>query len=74
MKTTETSWDEQVHEHKIIGRIGHFFQEHRVGTLLYRCGIKKCRGVSPMIVLHALFDLSFFSDNIFRSLVLEQKI
>lgn len=73
MKTTEASWNEQVHEHEIVGRIEQFFREHQIGTQLHRCGIRKCRGISPMIVLHALFGLSFLGDNIFRHIVLKAR-
>ena len=59
MQSTQIFCAEQVQEHRLSGSIENFFKEYHVGTLLHRCGIRKCRGISPMIVLHCLFGLSF---------------
>ncbi len=73
MESNEISWNEQVQEQRLSGSIENFFREYHVGTLLHRCGIRKCRGVSPMIVLHCLFGLSFLGDNIFRHMVVKAR-
>jgi len=73
MKDNENFWDEQAKEQRLAGSIGKFFKEYRVGTLLHQCGIRKCRGISPMIVLHCLFGLSFMGDNIFRHMVIKAR-
>ena len=73
MKSNEVSYDEQVQEQLLSGSIQNFFREYKVGTLLHRCGIRKCRGISPVIVLHCLFGLSFLGDNIFRHMVLKAR-
>ena len=53
--------------------IENFFREYHVGTLPHRCGIRKCRGISPMVVLHCLFSLSFLGDDIFRHMVIKTR-
>ena len=73
MKSNEISYDEQVQEQLLSGSIQNFFREYQVGTLLHRCGIRKCRGISPVIVLHCLFGLSFLGDNIFRHMVIKAR-
>ena len=73
MKSTEISYDEQVQEQLLSGSIQNFFREYQVGTLLHRCGIRKCRGISPLIVLRCLFGLSFLGDNIFRHMVIKAR-
>ncbi len=71
MKDNEIFWDEQAQEQRLFGSIENFFKEYHMGTLLHRCGIRKCRGISPMIVLHCLFALSFLGDNIYRHMVIK---
>jgi hypothetical protein len=71
MQDNKISWDEQVQEQRLSGSIENFFREYHVGTLLHQCGIRKLRGISPMIVLHCLFGLSFLGDNIFRHMVVK---
>lgn len=73
MKSNEIYWDEQVQEQRLSGSIENFFREYKLGTLLNRCGIRKCRGISSMIVLHVIFGLSFLGDNIFRHMVLKAR-
>jgi hypothetical protein len=73
MQSNEISCDEQVQEQRLSGSIENFFREYHVGTLLHRCGIRKLRGISPMIVLHCLFGLSFLGDNIFRHMVVKAR-
>ena len=73
MESNGISWDEQAQEQRLSGSIENFFKEYHMGTLLHRCGIRKCRGISPMIVLYCLFGLSFLGDNIFRHMVLKAR-
>jgi len=73
MQINEISFDEQVQEQRLSGSIANFFREFHVGTLLHRCGIRKLKGISPMIVLHCLFGLSFLGDNIFRHMVVKAR-
>jgi len=73
MKNNENSWNEQAQEKRLFDSIGNFFKEYNMGTLLHRCGIRKYRGVSPMIVLHCLFGLAFWGDNIFRHIVVKSR-
>jgi len=73
MEHNEIFWDEQAQEQRLSGSIENFFRENHMGTLLHRCGIRKCRGISPMIVLHCLFGLSFLRDNIFRHMVVKAR-
>lgn len=47
------------------GRIDEFMARFKVGTLLNRAGIRKMRGLSPLLVLRTIFELAFINRNIF---------
>ncbi len=46
-------------------RIDAFMAQFKIGTLLNLAGISKLRGVSPLLVLRAIFELAFVGRNIF---------
>lgn len=46
-------------------RIDEFMTRFKMGTLLNMAGIRKCRGVSPLLVLRTIFELAFWGRNIF---------
>lgn len=47
------------------GRIDEFMSRFKIGTLLNRCGIRKLRGISPLLVLRTIFELAFLGRNIY---------
>jgi len=47
------------------GRIDEFMARFKIGTLLNRAGIKKMRGLKPLLVLRTIFELAFFGRNIY---------
>lgn len=47
------------------GRIDEFMARFKIGTLLNRSGIRKVRGLSPLLVLRTIFELAFFGRNIY---------
>jgi hypothetical protein len=47
------------------GRIDEFMSRFKIGTLLYRCGIRKLRGIGPLFVLRTVFELAFLGRNIY---------
>jgi hypothetical protein len=47
------------------GRIDEFMARFKIGTLLNRSGIRKVRGLSPVLVLRTIFELAFFGRNIY---------
>lgn len=47
------------------GRIDDFMTRFKVGTLLNRAGIRKMRGLSPLLVLRTIFELAFLGRNIY---------
>jgi len=59
-----------VHLHN---RIDSFFDNFSIGTLLNRAGIRKLRGVSPTLVLKAIFMLPFEGATFFHSIVSSKK-
>jgi hypothetical protein len=61
---------EAVHLHN---KIDLFFDNFNLGTLLNRAGIRKLRGVSPVILLKAIFSLPFEGNNFFRGIVAGKK-
>ncbi len=50
-------------------KIDTFFDNFTIGTLLNKAGIRKLRGVSPLLLLKAIFVLPFERNNFFRSIV-----
>jgi hypothetical protein len=59
-----------VHLHN---KIDLFFDNFNLGTLLNRVGIRKLRGVSPVILLKAIFSLPFEGNNFFRGIVVGKR-
>ena len=47
------------------GRIDEFMARFKIGTLLNRAGIKKLRGLKPLLVLRTIFELAFLGRNIY---------
>jgi hypothetical protein len=45
------------------GRIDEFMARFKIGTLLNRAGIKKMRGLKPLLVLRTIFELAFLGRN-----------
>ena len=55
---------------QLHSRIDLFFDNFCVGTLLNRAGIRKLRGVSPAMLLKAIFMLPFEGDSFFQRFVI----
>ncbi len=55
----------EVEDQDLRGWIDAFTTRFEIGTLLNRAGIRKLRGVSPLLVLRAVFELWFVGRNIF---------
>lgn len=47
------------------GRIDEFMVKFKIGTLLSRSGIRKLRGIRPLAILRAVFELAFLGRNIY---------
>ena len=47
------------------GRIDEFMAQFKIGTLLNSAGIRKMRGLSPLLILRTIFELAFFGRNIY---------
>ena len=58
-----TSFEEA--DQDLGGRIDEFMARFKIGTLLNRSGIRKVRGLSPVLVLRTIFELAFFGRNIY---------
>ncbi len=57
--------DIQIHD-----QIDDFFNVFHIGTLLYRCGIRKRHGYSVRSLLKAIFTLPFIGKNFFQGIVI----
>jgi hypothetical protein len=55
----------EVENQDLRSRIDEFMTRFKIGTLLNRTGIRKLRGVSPLLVLRIIFELAFVDRNIF---------
>lgn len=57
---------------RLHNKIDAFFDNFTFGTLLNRAGIRKMRGVPPLVLLRALFVLPFERTNFFQGIVVSQ--
>ncbi len=55
----------EVEDQGLRSRIDKFMTRFKIGTLLNQAGIRKLRGVSPLLVLRIIFELAFVGRNIF---------
>ncbi len=55
----------EVEDQDLRDRIDSFMARFKIGTLLNQAGISKLRGVRPLLVLRAVFELAFVGRNIF---------
>jgi len=55
----------EVLDQEVSGRIDEFMTQFKIGTLLNRVGIRKLRGLSPLLVLKTVFSLAFAQRNIY---------
>jgi len=55
----------EVTDQELECRIDEFLAKFKIGTLLNRSGIRKYRGISPLLVLRTVFELAFVGRNIF---------
>ena len=55
----------EVLDQEVGGRIDEFMTQFKIGTLLNRVGIRKLRGLSPLLVLKTVFSLAFVQRNIY---------
>lgn len=62
-------YQEQQEAKALRSRIDMFIGEHKIGTLLNNCGIRKLRGISPLALYTAIFLLPFEGNNFFRGIV-----
>lgn len=60
---TSTSFG--IEDQELGGRIDEFMARFKIGTLLNRAGIRKVRGLSPLLVLKTIFELAFFGRNVY---------
>lgn len=55
----------EVVDQDLRGRVDEFMARFKIGTLVNRAGIRKLRGISPLVVLRTVFELAFFGRNIY---------
>jgi hypothetical protein len=54
----------EIEDQDLRDRIVAFMARFKIGALLNRACIRKLRGVKPLLVLRAIFDLAFMGRNI----------
>ena len=59
----------EVSDQDLHGRIDEFMSRFKFGTLLNRAGIRKIRGLSPLLVFRSIFDLAFAGRNIYTGIM-----
>jgi len=57
---------------QIQSKIDSFFIQFRIGTLLHRCGIRKCHGYSIRSLIQIIFALPFTGKNFYRGIVINE--
>jgi hypothetical protein len=58
----------ELEDQDLRDRIDAFMTRFKIGTLLNQAGIRKLRGVSPLLVLRIIFELAFVGRNIFTGI------
>jgi len=58
----------EIEDQDLRDRIDSFMARFNIGALLNRAGLNKLRGVRPLLVLRAIFDLAFMGRNIFTGI------
>ena len=58
----------ELEDQDLRDRIDTFMARFKIGTLLNQAGIRKLRGISPLLVLRILFELAFVGRNIFTGI------
>ena len=58
----------KIEDQDLRDRIDAFMTRFKIGPLLNRAGIRKLRGVSPLLVLRIIFELAFVGRNIFTGI------
>jgi len=69
MIKTSTDYEKEQEAIRLHNKIDTFFDNFTIGTLLNKAGIRKMRGVSPAMLLKAIFILPFEGNNFFRGIV-----
>ena len=69
MNNTSIEVQSQIINHDKIGMLNQYFTKLRVGTILNRSGITKTKGVSPLKIFTALFNLAFIRKNLYQGIV-----
>jgi len=67
-------YEKQQEAIQLHNKIDTFFDNFNIGTLLNRAGIRKMRGISPVMLLKAIFILPFEGNNFFRGIVTGKRL
>ncbi len=70
---TSTDYKKQQEAIRLHNKIDTFFDNFTIGRLLNKAGIRKMRGVSPVLLLKAIFILPFEGSNFFRGIVTDKR-
>lgn len=68
MDTTK-QYQKQQEAKQLQSRISSFISDYQIGTLLNFSGIRKLKGVSPLMLFSAIFQLPFEGHNFYRGIV-----
>lgn len=67
-------YQDQQEAKRLQSRITSFIDGFQIGTLLNKSGIRKLRGVSPLILFSTIFMLPFEGNNYFRGIVTKEDL
>jgi len=62
-------YQEQQEAKQLQSRISSFIGDYQIGTLLNKSGIRKLKGISPLLLFSAIFQLPFEGNNFYRGIV-----
>jgi hypothetical protein len=62
-------YQEQQEAKQLQSRIASFLRDYHIGILLNKSGIRKLKGVSPLMLFSAIFLLPFEGNNFYRGIV-----
>lgn len=62
-------YQERQEAKQLQSRISSFVGDYQIGTLLNKSGIRKLKGISPLLLFSAIFQLPFDGNNFYRGIV-----
>lgn len=74
MNSTLTEQQNQIINSEKLGIFNEYFIKFKIGYLLNKSGIRKTKGISPLAIFTAVFNLAFVGKNLYQGIVKNKKV